>query len=63
LVVDLPLWKIWKSVGIILHNIYIWYGKINIMFQTIYQMRNDRSLFARMRSVRGLPHCTRLWSP
>ena len=33
------------------------------MFQTIYQMRNDRSLFARMRSVRGLPHCTRLWSP
>ena len=34
LVVDLPLWKIWKSVGMILPNIY---GKIKAMFQTTNQ--------------------------
>ena len=33
LVVDLPLWKTLKSVGVIIPNIYI-YGKKKIMFQT-----------------------------
>ena len=33
----LPLWKIWKSVGMIIPNISI-YGKKN-MFQTTSQMR------------------------
>ena len=30
-VVDLPLWKIWKSVGMIIPDIY---GKIKVMFET-----------------------------
>jgi hypothetical protein len=35
LVIDLPLWKIWKSVGVTIPNIY---GKIKFMFQTTNQI-------------------------
>ena len=39
LVVDLPLWKIWKSVGMIIPNIYIYiHRKIKFMSQTTNQI-------------------------
>ena len=36
LVVNPPLWKIWKSVGMIIPN--IWHGKMIFMFQTTNQL-------------------------
>ena len=51
LVVDLPLWKMmeWKSVGMMIIPIYIYYGKNKLMFQSTNQMgisRSDRGTIA-----------------
>ena len=55
LVVDLPLWKIWKSVGIILHNIYIY-----MIWKNKHHVPNH--LPDEKRSQSFCPHAIRPWS-
>ena len=58
---SLPLWKIYKSVGIIIPNIYI-YGKIIQMFQTTNESTTGRDFCLRIKLNQHPMDGTRLYS-